>query len=605
MTRSRKGLGAIALVAGLGLVAGACSSDKAATTTTAKAGETTTSAAVTTAAPKTTTTVAKPAGGTVTVALADLFGSGNSLTAEDSLFSNTIVMNGILPSPYLFNEKAEIFQDKNIIDSAEVTSKSPQVVTYKMNAKAAWSDGAPIDCSDFQLAWISENGLLNAQENGADKKDKDGNVVKLFAAATTTGYESIKSVECSDGGKTIVTTYADPFADWQGLFGLLLPAHAVAKKAAVADIAKAYAAKDVKGLAAVAEVWNNGYKTDKGFDKNLFVSGGPFSLSASEYEKSVTIVRNDKFWGPAAQADEVIFSIIKEDATAVQSLQNGDVQLIQPQPDPDLLKLLEGAKGIHSEVDGGYTFEHLDLNLAFPAFQDKAVRQAVQLCFPREEILAKLIKPVAKDAVVLNNSLYIPAQKDYADVSNGMKTDIAKAKTLLEGAGWKLNGDTYEKNGKKLEFKLLHKKNARRSNEQQLMAASCKLAGISVLDDGDDKWSSRAGNSQYDAVVFAWTGSPLLSSQKSLYYTKGGQNWNGLSSKEIDAQFDIISKDLDPAKVSAAGKKTAQLLWDEAVTLPIFQFPDLLAYTEKLKNAIYNPTTSGWTWNVQAWILEK
>jgi peptide/nickel transport system substrate-binding protein len=589
VTAKRKGLAAASVLTGIALIAGACGSSSKTATTTGGASTTTQAA---------TTTAFKPAGGTITVALADVFGAGNSLTADDSLFSNTIVMNAVLPSPYIFNNKAELVQDKNVLDSAEITSKSPQVVTWHLNKKAVWSDGVPIDCSDFVLAWVSENGKLTA-------KDAKGVDQPLFSAASTTGYEQISKIDCTDP-TTPVTTFDTPFADWQGLFGLLLPAHAVAKVAGVADIAKAYDAKDMPGLTKVAEVWNNGYKTDKGPNKDLFLSGGPYSVSASDYEKSVTLTRNDKYWGRPGQADSIVFNIIKEDTTSVQALQNGDVQLVQPQPDPDLLKTLQGAKGVKSEVDGGYTFEHLDLNLATPIFKDIAVRQAVQLCFPREDIVTKLIKPVAPDAVILNNRLFIPAQSAYEDNSNGFKTDIAKAKSTLEAAGYALGSDgIYAKGGVKLEFKLLHKKNARRSNEEQLMAASCKQAGINVIDDGDDKWSSRAGKSQYDAAIFAWTGSPLLSSQKALYVTGGGQNWNGYSNKDLDALFETISTSLDPAAVVDAAKKVDKILWTDAVTIPIFQFPDLLAYSDKLSNVLYNPTTSGWTWNVQDWVLAK
>mgnify|MGYP006988339635 CR=1 FL=1 len=42
-----------------------------------------------------------------------------------------------------------------------------------------------------------------------------------------TGYENITSLECSDDGKTITTTYDTPYADWQGLFGGLIPAQVV------------------------------------------------------------------------------------------------------------------------------------------------------------------------------------------------------------------------------------------------------------------------------------------------------------------------------------------------------------------------------------------
>ncbi len=37
----------------------------------------------------------------------------------------------------------------------------------------------------------------------------------LFDTAGTTGYDQIESVECSEDGKTITTTYSAPFADWE------------------------------------------------------------------------------------------------------------------------------------------------------------------------------------------------------------------------------------------------------------------------------------------------------------------------------------------------------------------------------------------------------
>ncbi|WP_344447661.1 ABC transporter substrate-binding protein, partial [Kitasatospora nipponensis] len=62
--------------------------------------------------------------------------------------------------------------------SAEVTSKSPQVVTYKLNPKAKWSDGKQIGVQDFKAVWESTNGKNPA-----------------YNIADSSGYEQISSVE--------------------------------------------------------------------------------------------------------------------------------------------------------------------------------------------------------------------------------------------------------------------------------------------------------------------------------------------------------------------------------------------------------------------------
>jgi peptide/nickel transport system substrate-binding protein len=327
-------------------------------------------------------------------------------------------------------------------------------------------------------------------------------------------------------------------------------------------------------------------------------------------DQSVTLSRNDKYWGPPGAADKIVFRIITDDTAQVQALANQEVQVISPQPDPDLLNQLKGVSGVTSQVNGGFTFEHFDFNFQNPLFQDAAVRQAVAYCLPRQDILDKLIKPIDDKAVLIQNRMFFPFQKAYQDNSGGQydTVNIAKAKSTLEAAGYTLNGNVYEKNGQKVEFKLLHKDNARRSSEQQLIAASCAQAGISVLDDSDPKWSDRAGNGQFDAAVFAWVGNPLLSSQKSIYKTPAdktnlNQNFGYYSNPEVDKLMDTLASEPDPTKLATAANQADKLIWADLATIPLFQFPDLVAFSDKVSGVTYNPTQFGLTWNDQSWAV--
>jgi ABC-type transport system substrate-binding protein len=458
------------------------------------------------------------------------------------------------------------------------------------------------------LYWIANNGTLKT-------KDSTGKDVTLFQTASTTGFDVTKSVEGSADGKTVTWTYASPYSDWAGQITSQgwTPAHIVAKLAGLsstADIKKAYEANDTATLQKIADAWNSGLKTDKGFQPDVWVSGGPYTISDYQPDQSVTLSRNDKYWGPPGAADKIVFRIITDDTAQVQALANQEVQVIGPQPDPDLLNQLKGVSGVTSQVNGGFTFEHFDFNFQNPLFQDAAVRQAVAYCIPRQDILDKLIKPIDDKAVLIQNRMFFPFQKAYQDNSGGQydTVNIAKAKSTLEAAGYTLNGNVYEKNGQKVEFKLLHKDNARRSSEQQLIAASCAQAGISVLDDSDPKWSDRAGNGQFDAAVFAWVGNPLLSSQKSIYKTPAdktnlNQNFGYYSNPEVDKLMDTLASEPDPTKLATAANQADKLIWADLATIPLFQFPDLVAFSDKVSGVTYNPTQFGLTWNDQSWAV--
>jgi peptide/nickel transport system substrate-binding protein len=604
----RRSAKAAVVLLGASLLAAACGGDNKDSSSTTAAAPATTSAGGATTSGGAATSAASASGGTVTFALQDRFTGYNNGASATNLQANLLVANQVVPSVAYFDDKGEVQFDKNLVDSVDKTSDTPLTIVYKFNPKAIWDDGTPIGCDDMYLAWIANNGAIKT-------KDSAGKDVTLFQTASTVGYDATKSVECSPDGKTVTWTYAEPFADWKGQITNqgFVPAHVVAKAAGMAsaaDIRKAYEANDIPTLQKVADFWNTGFGTDQGLKKDVMLSGGPYMITDYQPDQSVTLERNPKYWGPPAKADKVVFRIISDDTAQVQALANSEVQVIQPQPDPDLLNQLKSVAGVTSSVEGGFTFEHLDFNFQNPVLADLAVRQAMAYCTPRQDILDKLIKPINDKAEVIQNRMFFPFQKDYSDTSGGLydKVDIAKAKSTLEAAGYTLNGNVYEKAGQKVEFKLLHKDTARRAGEFQLTQASCAQAGISIIDDSDPGWSARAGLGQFDAVVFAWTGGPLLSSQRSIYKTPAdktnlNQNFGFYSNPKVDQLMDQLASETDPTKLPAIADEADKLIWADVATIPLFQFPDLVAYSDKVTGVVYNPTQFAITWNDQAWAV--
>ena len=143
---------------------------------------------------------------------------------------------------------------------------------------------------------------------------------------------------------------------------------------------------------------------------------------------------------------------ITDDTAAAQALANGEVQVDPAAARPRPANQLQGLSGVTTKVNGGFTFEHFDVNFQTPLFQDKAVRQALAHRVPRQDMVDKLIKPLdpnARSRTACSSRSSPPTRTP----SGGQydKVDIAKAEATLEAVGYTLNG-RYEKAGEKVEF---------------------------------------------------------------------------------------------------------------------------------------------------------
>ncbi len=597
-----------AVAVGLALVTAACSSDGDSTSITGVV-ETTTPSSDSTGG-STETTTGGASGGSVTYAAEQEYTAYNNGTADQVLFANTLVLNMVQPGPFIAKPDLTFELWAEMMVSAEVTSEDPQIVEYVIQPEAVWSDGEAIDCDDFYLSWISGNGKLvhpNPDYTGPGQLDADGNEVPEtlpdFNAAGTTGYEDITSLECSDDGKTITTTYDTPYADWQGLFGGLIPAHVVEAEAGVADLLAIDPAATSDDSLAAGEVWSTGFS---GFDAAKALSGAWYTIDSFTQGQNLILKRNEAFWGEPGKLDEIVFLLVPDATQQPAALQNGDVQVISPQPNADLVAQLEGIEGVTANVEQGLTFEHYDFNQANKHLAKLEVRQALALCINREEIVETLVTPINPDASVLNNRIYVPSAADYKDNSGGLTQDIGAAKTLLEGAGYTLGDDGVyvDADGERLSVRLGRRDpNPRRQSTNELFIEQCAEAGIELTDDPSEDFNAvRLPASDYDIALFAWVATPLLSSNTSLYVPGGGQNWNSYNNDAVQGLFDEANKEFDAATRADLMNQIDQVLWDDMATLPLFQFQEMVAFNDAVQNVVFNGPL-GVTWNANEWTL--
>ncbi|HEY0275390.1 MAG TPA: ABC transporter substrate-binding protein [Paenirhodobacter sp.] len=177
------------------------------------------------------------------------------------------------------------------------------------------------------------------------------------------------------------------------------------------------------------------------------IGAGPYKIESYTASNSLTLVRNEHYWGEPAKWDKVTFRFLPNDAARVAALLAGDVDLIDFVP-PNAVAKLAGSAGIEVErapsgrvaalsVDAGrnpspQVTDMAGKPLAKNPFADVRVRKALSLAVNRDAMVSRIMNGYAFPAGQLapatlpgyNPAIPVPA------------FDLVQAKQLLNDAGY-------------------------------------------------------------------------------------------------------------------------------------------------------------------------
>jgi peptide/nickel transport system substrate-binding protein len=493
-------------------------------------------------------------GGTLTLSLSEMPPNFNPNHADGTLGDNYDVVLQMLPSPFDTDAEAQFHVDKRYFDSVELTTEPKQVITYRINPKAVWLDGTPITWKDLESEWKATNGSNPA-----------------FEVASTQGYDKIESVVRGKDDREAIVTYKQKYADWQGPFSPLLPASSTA----------------------TPEAFN------KGWVDHPATSAGPFRFdSLDRTSKTITLVRNERWWGDRAKLDRIIYRVIDIDAQ-IDALANGEIDEVDIGPDVNAYKRAQTLKNVAIRKSGGPDFRHATINAQSEILSDLKVRRALALALDRNALATALLSPVDLPPAPQGNHIYMHNQAGYRDNSGEFeKQDLPKAGALLDEAGWKLNGQVREKNGKQLKLRLVIPSGVTQADqESRLIQQQVKAAGILVdilTVPSGDFFQKYVYVGNYDICIFRWAGTPFpISSAKSIYAKpKPGpdgqldlqQNYARIGSDEIDKLFDEATQVFDPKEAAELGNRIDTLIWQEVHSIPLYQRPQIVGVKSTLAN---------------------
>jgi peptide/nickel transport system substrate-binding protein len=516
----------------------------------------------------------------------------NNNTGAANNFVNS-VLNLVQPSAFFVDNKLGVCVDGDLLTSVEVTEEDPLTISYTIRPEAVWSDGEPVSCKDFYLAWLA-----------ATSQAKNSAGAQAFDPAGTTGYNQMQPPECSADNKVVTTTYDTPFADWRSMFNAMVPAHVVENASGVSDLTA------IKAEATTEQVQDfaaNYIKLFSGYTAEAALSAGPYAIEAIGDEQS-RLVRNQRWWGEPAGPESLTLITNADGQSQVQALQNQEVQVIAPQPDAALAQQLRSSEGVTFNAYAGLTYEHIDFQMALPLFQGKtgaALREAVFWCVDRTDLIAKLVREVNPDTVPLGSFSFMPAESEYVDHYSQYQADPAKAKQVMEAAGWQLGGDgIYTADGKRAEFRLGHRVIDNRQRISQLIQGSCAKAGIKVVDDQDAVFNDeRLPAKDFDTALFAWVGTAFKSGSTGNYVTGGGANYNSYSNPELDRLLKASNTETDVAARAKLLNQADAVMAADRHSLPLYQFADMVAHRDSISPTLtYNGAFGGVFWNTFEWV---
>jgi len=326
---------------------------------------------------------------------------------------------------------------------------------------------------------------------------------------------------------------------------------------------------------------------------------GPFMLKEYVPDDHVTMVRNPDYnWGapwvasgPAA-LDSVTYKFIPEDLTRVSTLKTGETNLVDNIRSHDIAEIQKNPK-LKTKVtplSGGPWI--LNLNVVKAPTSDINVRKAVAYSIDRDAIVKLLY-------VGTNEPSYQPLEKNTVGYDPALdkilKYDPAMAKKLLDDAGWKVGSDGIRvKDGQRLKLIWVIWTGGGMEEPAAVCQDQMRQVGIEAVIETYDvgtafgKWNDK--NALNIAMPFcvsvdpnymqAWYGSMGL----------GSQNWQHLSSPELDRLLGECEKSADPKVRSAAYAKVSKWLLENAVVVPLFGKSLPMAMKKNLEGITYDTT---------------
>ncbi len=435
-------------------------------------------------------------------------------------------------------------------------SKDGDTITWRLRHGVRWSDGAPFTADDVVF---STKVVLNPANNEVGRD----------------GWNLITKIDEPDK-YTVVYHLKHPYASYLPTFfgsaganPTILPKHLLASYPNINHVA--YNAKPV-GI-------------------------GPFRVVDWKRGDSVDLEANPYYFRGAPKLQHITYKLIPSRDTLVTQMQTGDVDL-WPQANSNYISRLINIPSLKTDVFVVPWYAHLDFNVTRPLVSDVRVREAIRYAIDRQALVDKVVHGygVVQESTV---SMNVPI----APTIPLTPYDPAKAKALLEAAGWTVGPDGIRvKNGQRLSLEFPYYTGSSNADQTvEFLRAEFKAVGVeiqtrqfapAVFFDSYQNGGIVYGG-KWDMTFFAWQTDPIgeiSNLWECNQIPPNGQNVSHFCNVQLDSLLEAFKNTYDV-------KAHRQILAREEGIISQ-NVPTIVLYVWKAANA-YNKNLTGW--NPGAW----
>ena len=476
-----------------------------------------------------------------------------------------------------------------VADSWE-ESADQKTWTFKIHPGLKWSDGVAFTAKDVAYTF---NRILK----GEYEKTNYGSYV-----------ENMTNVVATDD-TTVVFTVSQPTPVMDHMYVFMLPEHIWSK----------IDAKAVKSF------------KNEGTPDAPTVGSGPYVMVERKVGQFIRMQANPNWRDGKRSVEEIVFKIFANDDAMGQALKKGEIDFAEGL-ETNVWKSLQGVEGITTVAAAPASFNELAINTGAaladgkpigdgnPLLKDKALRQAMAHAVDKENIVAKVLAGEGTPGTTVIPPLYT---QWHAEPSNPFTYDPAKAKALLDTAGYKEGSDGIraDAQGNRLSFRLFFRTNNPTSPKAaEFLKGYLKAVGIEITVKGisEDALTETIGQGNFDMFEWSWSVEPDPNYMLSTFtcenrsYVEDGTVYANLSDSfycnpEYDKLFAQQTKETTQSKRAEIVKQMQQIIYEDVPYIVTYYANNHEAYrSDRFTGFVPQPADKGtllyqWgSWSYQA-----
>jgi peptide/nickel transport system substrate-binding protein len=167
------------------------------------------------------------------------------------------------------------------------------------------------------------------------------------------------------------------------------------------------------------------------------IGSGPFRFVSQQQDIDVVLGRSGNSWRPLPAIQRIRFSVVPDAITRALELEKGSADVCINYLTGDMTGALAMRPNLQGESAPGTSLQYISFNTEDPVLKDPRIRQAIAYAIDRPLIIHSLWRDRAR----LADSILPKQHWAWSGNVSHYAYDPAKARTLLDQAGWKPGKD--------------------------------------------------------------------------------------------------------------------------------------------------------------------